>query len=125
MRSSLALCRCLPVVLAMATALVPGVPAHASEPHAKNGSVILRMCKSADRVKSLSVMCHSYLDGYIDASMHHGKGRPPFCLGDADRKRASGAVVAWIEAHPESLNQPAVEVLQKALAEAFPCKGRT
>lgn len=125
MRSSPIHPRCLPAVLWMGAALVLGVPAHASETHSKNGSVILRMCKSADRVKSLSVMCHSYLDGYIDASMHHGKSRPPFCLVDADRKRASGEVVAWIEAHHESLNQPAVEVLQKALAEAFPCKGRS
>jgi len=33
-------------------------------------------------------------------------------------------LVEWIEAHPESLTQPAAEVLQKALAEHFPCKGR-
>ena len=33
-------------------------------------------------------------------------------------------VVAWIEAHPESLTQPGVDVLRQALAEAFPCKGR-
>jgi len=33
-------------------------------------------------------------------------------------------LVEWIETHPESLTQPAAEVLQKALAEHFPCKGR-
>jgi hypothetical protein len=97
------------------------IPAHASDPHAKNGSVILRMCKSADKVKALSVMCNSYLDGYIDAAHHYGKGKA-LCV-DGDRNAVSRAVVAWVEAHPESLTQPAPEVMHKALAEKFPCKG--
>jgi hypothetical protein len=101
------------------------VPAGASDSHGKNGSVILRMCKSADKVRALSVMCNSYLDGYIDAAHHYGKGKAAFCLADGDRAKAPGALVQWIEAHPESLTQPAVEVLQKALTEKYPCKGRT
>ena len=117
--------RFLSGILCLACALSVGMPVQASEAHPKTGSVVLRMCKSADRVKSLSMMCHSYLDGYLDAATYYRKGARQFCLSDADRKQAPGAVVAWIEAHPESLNQPAVEVLHKALAEAFPCKGRT
>ena len=99
-------------------------PAQAGDGHGKNGSVILRMCKSADKVKALSVMCHSYLDGYLDAARHYGKGRAAFCLAEGERKRAPAAVVEWIEAHPESLNQPAAEVLQRALAAHFPCVAR-
>ncbi|MFN3751821.1 MAG: Rap1a/Tai family immunity protein [Thiobacillus sp.] len=123
MRSSL-LSRRLPAVLGTAAALAFGVPAHANEIHAKNGSVILRMCKSADAVKALSVMCHSYLDGYLDAARHFEKGRVAFCLSEDDRKRAAAAVVEWIEAHPQSLDQPAAEVLQRALATRFPCTAR-
>ena len=67
------------------------------------------MCKSSDKVKALSVMCHSYLDGYIDAAKHYGKGRAAFCLAEGDRKRVPAAIVEWIEAHPESLNQSAAE----------------
>jgi hypothetical protein len=100
------------------------VPAQAIDLHGKDGSVILRMCKSADTVKMLSVMCLSYLDGYIDAAHHYGKGKAAFCLDARDRNVAPRALVEWIDAHPESLTQPAAEVMQQALAERFPCKGR-
>jgi hypothetical protein len=98
--------------------------AHASDAHGKNGSVILRMCKSADTVKMLSVMCRSYLDGYLEAAHHFNRGRLAFCLDADDKQKAPAELVAWIEAHPESLNRPAGEVLQKSLTERFPCKGR-
>lgn len=97
-----------------------------SAPHAfasgNDGSVVLRMCRGADKVKALSVMCHSYLNGFIDGAHHFGK--VPFCLEDGDKEKAPGALVAWITAHPESQTQPAGAVLQKALSEHFPCKGR-
>jgi hypothetical protein len=99
------------------------MPALAADLHDRNGSVILRMCKSADTVKTLSVMCHSYLDGHIDAAHHYRKSKPAFCLDARDRNRAPGVLVEWIDAHPESLNQPAAEVMQRALSERFPCKG--
>lgn len=114
--------RFLPALLSAWVGLFLCAPAEASDIHAKNGSVILRMCKSADKVKILSVMCNAYLDGYIDAAHHYGKGKAAFCLADADRKTAPGMLVKWIEAHPESLTQPAVDVLQRALTERFPCK---
>ncbi len=88
---------------------------------ANDGSVILRMCKGADRVKALSVMCHSYLNGYIDAAHHYGKGKAVFCLAVGDKEKAPGALVAWIDAHPETLKQPAGAVLQQALTAQFPC----
>jgi len=116
--------RLLPAILSVWVGLLLFVDAQASDFQGKNGSVILRMCKSADTVKALSVMCHSYLDGYIDAAHHYGKGKAAFCLDAGDRKQAPGVLVDWIERHPESLTQSAVEVLQKALTERFPCKGR-
>lgn len=119
--------RCARLLLALlcgGTGALGITHAQASEAHGKNGSVILRMCQSADKVKSLSVMCHSYLDGYLDAAQHHAPGKTGHCLTDADRKRAPAAVVEWIGAHPEALNLPAGEVLHQALAAHFPCKGR-
>ena len=114
--------RFLPAILSVWVGLFFFVEAQASDYQAKNGSVILRMCKSADKVKTLSVMCHSYLDGYIDAAHHYGKGKAEFCLDDHDRMKATRALVAWIGAHPESLTQPAGEVMQQALTAHFPCK---
>jgi hypothetical protein len=124
MHSILVKPRFLPALLSVWIGLLFVVHAQASDFHGKNGSVILRMCRGADTVRALSVMCHSYLDGYIDAAHHYGKGKVAFCLEPDDKKKASGALVEWIDAHPESLAQPAAEVLQKALTENFPCKGK-
>jgi len=124
MRSAVVKSHFLSAILSVWVGLLFFVHAQASGFQGKNGSAILSMCKSADRVKTLSVMCHSYLDGYIDAAHHFGKGKVPFCLEDGDKMRAPGALVEWVGAHPESLTQPASEVTQKALAERFPCKGR-
>jgi len=124
MRSIVANPRFLAAILSLWVGLFLVVDAQASGSQDKNGSVILRMCKSADRVKTLSVMCHSYLDGYIDAAHHYGKGKAAFCLDDHDRMKAPRALVAWIGSHPESLTQPAGEVMQQALTAHFPCKGR-
>ena len=90
-----------------------------------DGSVVLRMCRGADKVKALSVMCHSYLNGFIDGAHHYGRdGKVSFCLGEGDKEKAPGALVDWIAAHPEAQTQPAGAVLQKALTERFPCKGK-
>jgi hypothetical protein len=113
------------VVLTLGLSLASGgllaQAAESSAMPANDGSVILRMCKGADRVKALSVMCHSYLNGYIDAAHHYGKGRPAFCLAGGDKEKAPGTLVAWIDAHPETLKQPAGAVLQQALTAKFPC----
>jgi hypothetical protein len=116
--------RSLPLILSACAALLLLAPAHASDAHGKNGSVILRMCKSADTVKMLSVMCRSYLDGYLEAAHHFNRGKLAFCLDADDKQKAPAELVAWIEAHPESLNRPAGEVLQKSLTERFPCRGK-
>lgn len=114
----------LPAILSVCCGLLLPAPVHAGDAHGKNGSVILRMCKSADTVKMLSVMCRSYLDGYIEASHHFNRNKLAFCLDAGDKQKAPAELVAWIEAHPESLNRPAGEVLQKALTELFPCRGK-
>jgi len=116
--------RSLLLILSVCAGLCLLAPAHASDAHGKNGSVILRMCKSADTVKMLSVMCRSYLDGYLEAAHHFNRGKLAFCLDADDKQKAPAELVAWIEAHPESLNRPAGEVLQKSLTERFPCRGR-
>ncbi|MEW5788567.1 MAG: Rap1a/Tai family immunity protein [Pseudomonadota bacterium] len=88
-----------------------------------DGSVVLRMCKGADKVRSLSVMCHSYLNGYLDGARHYARdGKLSFCLGEGDKEKAPAALVAWIIAHPEVQTQPAGSVLHKALSETFPCQ---
>jgi hypothetical protein len=91
---------------------------------ANDGSVILRMCKGADKVKALSTMCHSYLNGYIDAAHYFGKGKTPFCLVAGDKEKLPTTLVSWIASHPEALHQPAGAVLQQALTEHFPCHGK-
>ena len=111
----------LGLLAALAGSLVSS-GARAEAARGSDGSVVMRMCKGADRVKALSVMCHSYLNGYLDAARHYGK--PGFCLEDGDKEKAPGALVEWIEAHPEAQSQPAGAVLHKALSEKFPCKGR-
>lgn len=124
MRSIEVKIRFLPALLALWGGLFSVAPAQAGSLPDRNGSVILRMCQSADKVKMLSVMCHSYLDGYVDAAHHYSRGKAPFCLADGDKAKAPGVLVEWIGAHPESLTRPAAEVMQQALAEHFPCKGR-
>ena len=114
--------RFLPAILSAWVCLLPVASAQASAPHGNDGSVILRMCKEADTVKSLSMMCHGYLNGFIDAAHHYGKGKVAYCLDARDKKQAPAALVAWVDAHPDTLSQPAGEVLQKALTERFPCK---
>lgn len=111
----------LMLVLSLASGGVLAQAAESSAMPGNDGSVILRMCKGADRVKALSVMCHSYLNGYIDAAHHFGKGKTAFCLAGGDKEKAPAALVAWIDAHPDTLKQPAGAVLQQALTAQFPC----
>ena len=102
---------------------VPGL-ALAAEPGEQSGAALLAMCKGADQVRALSVMCHSYTNGFIDATAHHVKrtrSAPDFCLGAKDRARLPGVLVEWLAAHPEGLKQPAAQVLYQALSANFPC----
>lgn len=113
----------LPVLLSVGAAFLLLTDVASAAPAGRTGSVIQRMCGSADKVKTLAVMCNSYLDGYLDAARHHGRGQE-FCVGDGDRPRVPAVLSEWIDAHPESLAQPAGEVLHRALIERFPCRAR-
>jgi hypothetical protein len=108
----------------LSAALFLCASAQAGDTPGTDGSVILHMCKGADSVKMLSVMCLSYINGYADAAHYYGKGKAAFCLGTDERRQAPGMVVKWIEAHPHALTEPAAEVLQKALTAQFSCKNR-
>ena len=108
----------LAVLASIQPVLAGGIPGN-------DGSVILRMCKGADKVKALSVMCHSYLNGFMDGARSYSKdGKVSFCLEEGDKEKAPGALVDWITAHAEAQTQPAGTELQKALTEHFPCKGK-
>lgn len=109
-----------------AVALAAGLwltPAQAGGGPGNDGVVLLRMCQGADKVRALSVMCHSYLNGYLDATQHYGRGKAAFCLAAGDKERVPAALVAWLGEHPEGQKQPAGQVLEQALAARFPCKG--
>lgn len=112
-------CRTLLILLPLMAGLLASASASAT---GNDGSVVLRMCKGADKVKALSVMCHSYLNGFIDGAHHYGK--VGYCLEEGDKEKAPGALVDWITAHPDAQSQPAGLVLHRALSEKFACKGK-
>lgn len=87
----------------------------------QTGDGLVKMCNGADKVKALSMMCHSYLNGYIDAALFHDKGGR-FCLGAGDKQRLPAVAITWINAHPDHLRKPAPEALAKLLVENYPCR---
>jgi len=103
-------------------------PGHASA-QGLDGSVLLRTCQAAAQVKALSVICQTYINGFLDTAAYYesgsGKPGPSFCLAEPDKERIPTVVVAWLNAHPEYLKQPAPATLHKALSDNFPCKTGT
>lgn len=99
------------------------MPSQASTPAhtVQTGEGLLKMCQGADRVKALAMMCHSYLNGYLDTTFYSSKpGR--FCLGPGGKERLPTLTVTWLKAHPEAMKTPAPEALGKVLAEHYPCR---
>ena len=88
----------------------------------QDGGALLRMCQGADKVRALGVMCHSYLNGYLDTVSTYEKRGLPFCIGMAEKERVPGELVSWIRLHPDAEKEPAPAVLKKALIERFPCR---
>lgn len=113
------------IVLTALLACLPSLaPAAAPE---RSGEDVLRMCQGAERIRGLSVMCHNYLSGYIDASTYEVRrrgNRAGFCLGDGDRERLPVALVDWMQKNPDAKKLLAGEMLHRMLGERFPCKGR-
>lgn len=94
----------------------------ASQAAPQDASALQRMCQGADKVRALSVMCHSYLNGYLDTVAMYEKGHSSFCLASGDKERVPTELVSWLRLHPELAKEPAPLVLKKALGERFPCK---
>lgn len=88
----------------------------------QDGLALQRMCQGADKVKALSMMCHSYLNGFLDTASVYDKSTPAYCIAEGDKARMPGEVVGWLTGHPDALKEPAPVLLKKALAERFPCK---
>lgn len=104
-----------------------GLPFVAAASPGRTGDSVLKMCQGAERVKALSVMCHNYLNGFLDASAHasrHGKGGAKFCLDDGDKQHIPATLVTWMRAHPDALKQEAGEALTRMLGETYPCGKR-
>jgi len=120
--------RCLHAAF-IVVACVLGIPGaglgHAST-QGFDGSVLLRTCQAAAQVKALSVICQTYINGFLDTTAYDESGRakpaPSFCLAEPDKERLPTVVVVWLNAHPEYLKQPAPAALRSALSDNFPCK---
>ena len=110
---------CLALVLAWPASATPT----ASSYKGLDGTALLRMCQGADKVRALSVMCHNYLNGYLDAA-HHFSPRPGFCMADGDKENLPNGLVDWLEHHADKRNMPAGQVLDLALRDLHPCKGK-
>lgn len=101
--------------------------AAASPVAGRTGDAVLKMCQGAERVKALSVMCHNYLNGFLDASAYagrHGRGGMKFCLEEGEKKEIPARLVAWMHAHPDALKQDAGEALHRMLGDSYPCGKR-
>ena len=88
-----------------------------------DGSAIQRMCQGADKVRALSVMCHNYLNGFMDAAMHYNP-RPGFCVPEGGKEAIPNGLVEWLKTHPEAQKQPAGQAVDRALKDLYPCKGK-
>ena len=98
--------------------------AEASGVAGRTGDAVLKMCQGAEKVKALSVMCHNYLNGFLDASAYagrHGSKSTKFCLGDGDKERIPVTLVNWMSSHPDALKQDAGEAVHRMLGDSFPC----
>lgn len=107
--------------LAVVLAALLSTSVHAKSEHvAQSGEALVKMCNGAERVKMLGMMCHSYLNGYLDTAEFLGKGS--YCLGNGDKQRLPAVVITWINAHPEFLKRPAPDALGRLLPESYPCR---
>ncbi|MFA5083472.1 MAG: Rap1a/Tai family immunity protein [Hydrogenophilaceae bacterium] len=107
--------------IAMAALALSGSVAATTEHSVQTGEGLMKMCNGADRIKMLGMMCHSYLNGYIDTASFYGKGGR-FCLGSGDKQRLPVVVITWLNAHPDHLHKPAPEAIGKLLADNYPCR---
>jgi hypothetical protein len=87
----------------------------------QTGEALMRMCFGAITVKSLSIMCHNYINGYLDA-VAAGQRKGKICFKTGDPERLPPESIVWLKAHPDYMQRPAPEVLDKVLLEKFACR---
>lgn len=115
------------VLLAAALAALPVVfvHTHAQASVGHDGKAILRMCQGADKVKALSVMCHSYLNGYLDMAAWQASQsgqKTGHCLDVHAKEGMPAKLVLWLRAHPGEQATPAPALLGRALKDLYPCR---
>lgn len=91
------------------------------------GDAVLKVCQGAERGKALSVVCHNYLNGFLDASVYagrHGRGGTKFRLDGGDKQHIPARLVVWMHAHPDALKQDAGVALHRMLGDSYPCGKR-
>jgi hypothetical protein len=108
-------------VLAVSGCLLLTLPLYANADHkGTDGENLLRMCRGANKVQALGVMCYSYVNGYLDTAHHFGKVHD--CFKDSDKEMVPSMLEIWLQAHPDQLKAPAPEILNKAFAANYPCR---
>jgi Rap1a immunity proteins len=71
--------------------------------------------------------CHGYLTGafqYYQQLVAGPEADPFVCLPDPPPSRDEGVemFVSWAQAHPQYMNEPAVETFFRSLAATWPCQ---
>ncbi len=83
------------------------------------------MCNGADKVRSLTVMCHSYTNGYVEAANHYAMkqhGKLMFCVDEKRKKMIPLLITSHIKADPKLKKQPATAILHTLFSQNFACK---
>jgi hypothetical protein len=110
------------LIAAMACLSLPATASAEEAGHTmQTGEGLMRMCFGAITVQSLSIMCHNYINGYLDA-VASGQRAGKFCFAKGGTEQLSPDVVIWLSAHPDYRKKTAPEVLDRVLAEKFSCK---
>jgi hypothetical protein len=67
--------------------------------------------------------CSMYITGTLDGMflLEAEQGRESFCLPQMTNQDAAGAVVEYLEAHPDVRGKAASAAIYEAVTETFPC----
>lgn len=110
------------IMVALAGMSLPvSAPAEQAGHAMQTGEGLMRMCFGAASVQALSIMCHNYINGYLDA-VAAGQRAGKLCFGVGDTERLPPNLVTWLNAHKDYMKKPAPDVLDRVISERFPCK---
>jgi hypothetical protein len=71
----------------------------------------------------MAAPCIFYMSGLIDGLLYSGYIGTSICLPPETRlPTAVDIVVDYLKSHPDDLQRPAVPMIARALANAFPCR---